>query len=199
MRKYLTLTLFLASSAGATVITLGPSSQSVTFTGTGINNPATGLGTARISWGSCAFDGSNTTCTVSGPYTGLGNGGTYTFLLVYPGSGASPLGSVASRVGTDLVSFTLSAGTFSFFITPTGGSPIPFYNLNFSVFFSAATDSCTGVGTCSVGAVGTTTGATITGPVNGTFDATPVVSVSGRRDFGQRLWRFQRHLTRNMD
>ena len=64
----------LSSAANAVVVTLAPSTQAVTFTGTGTNT--SGAGTQRLSWGACSFDGQNTTCTVSGPYTGLGDGGT---------------------------------------------------------------------------------------------------------------------------
>jgi uncharacterized protein (TIGR03437 family) len=172
------LSCLLPSAASGVILTLGPSAQAVTFTGTGKNQ--TGAGTSRISWGSCDFDGTNSTCTVSGSYTGLGGGGTYRFLLVYPGNDLSPLGAVASPPGTDLVYYTLSAGTFGFTITPDGGDPVTFYDLNFGLFFSASTDSCTGVGSaCSVGGVGTTLGGTISGPLNGTFDATPTISTPG--------------------
>ncbi|HEY1496006.1 MAG TPA: hypothetical protein VGF49_15745 [Candidatus Solibacter sp.] len=173
-----TLLLFFPAVASGVVLTLGPSSQAVTFTGTGLN--ASGAGTTRISWGSCTYDGATTTCTVSGPYTGLGTGGTYRFVLTYPGNGPSALGSVASPPGSDLVTFTLSAGTFGFSLAPNGGGdPVTFYNLAFNLSFSTATDSCTGVSVCGVGAVGASTGGTITGPVNGQFDATPVITNPG--------------------
>ena len=170
--------LLLPSVASGVVVTLGPSTQAVTFTGTGRN--LSGAGTSRISWGSCAFDGTNTSCIVSGPYTGLGSGGTYKFLLMYPGNGLSPLGTVANPPGSDLVNYTLTAGSFGFTLTPNDGDPVNFYDLNFGLFFSPSTDSCTGLGpVCSVGAVGTTPGATITGPVNGTFDTTPIIGSPG--------------------
>src|ERR1019366_7141345 len=47
------------------------------------------------------------------------------------------------------------------------------------LFFDPFTDSCTGVSACSVGAVGLSTGGTITGPQNGTFDTTPVINLGG--------------------
>jgi uncharacterized protein (TIGR03437 family) len=176
--RFVTVFLFLLlPAASAVVITLGPSSQSVTFTGTGVN--ATGAGTSSISWGSCVYDGSNTTCTVSGTYTGLGSGGTYSFVLDYAGNGASPLSAVASPPGSNLVYYSLSAGSFVFTITPNGGSPVRFYDLTEALFFDPSTDSCTGVSACSVGAVGMTIGGTITGPVNGTFDTTPVINTGG--------------------
>lgn len=169
--------LLLAPAAKAVVVTLGPSSQAVTFTGTGTNS--SGAGTSRLSWGACVFDGANTTCTVSGPYTGLKDAGTYSFTLVYPGNGPSPLGAVASPPRSDTVFFSLTAGTFTATLTPVNGSPVRFYDLTFSVFFSPATDSCTGVSVCSVGAVGVTPGATITGPLSGSFDLTPVINPAG--------------------
>lgn len=175
--RFTTLFLLLSSVASGVVVTLAPSTQAVTLTGTGTN--ASGAGTTRISWGSCAFDGTTTTCTVSGPYTGLGNGGTYTFLLVYPGNGPSPLNSIASPPGSDQVIFNLTAGSLGFTLKPNGGDLVNFYNLRFNVQFSTATDSCTGVATCAVGLVGTTPGATITGPVNGSFDATPIITPRG--------------------
>jgi uncharacterized protein (TIGR03437 family) len=159
------------------VVNLGVSSQSVTFTGTGKN--ASGAGTSIVSWGSCSFDGTTTTCVVSGSYTGLGNGGAYAFTLAYGGNGPSPLTTTANPPGSDTVSFNLSAGSFTFTLTPTGGSPVNFYDLYFGLFFSPLTDTCTGVTTCSVGAVGVTNGGTIKGPVSGTFDATPVISPNG--------------------
>src|ERR1035437_986691 len=143
------LFLVLSSAASAVVVTLGPSTQTVTFTGTGVN--ASGVGTSRISWGSCVYDGNRTTCTLSGPYTGLGEGGTYSFVLVYPGNNASPLSAVASPPGSDLVYYSLAAGSFDFTITPNGGAPVRFYDLTNRLFFDPSTDSCTGVSACSVG------------------------------------------------
>ena len=72
--------------------------------------------------------------------------------------------------------FNLSAGSFSFMLTPSGGSPVNFYDLRFSVFFDPATDSCTGVSSCAVGTVGNSTGGTISGPVHGSFDVTPIIN-----------------------
>jgi uncharacterized protein (TIGR03437 family) len=132
-----------------------------------------------MSWGSCVYDGKQTTCTVSGPYAGLGQGGTYSFLLVYPGNGASPLSAVSSPPGNDLVYYSLTAGSFTFTITPNGGAPVRFYDLTNRLFFDPSTDSCTGVSACSVGAVGLSIGGTITGPQNGTFDTTPVINAGG--------------------
>ncbi len=171
-----TLTIFLFASALAygNVLTLGNSAQTVTFTGTGVN--ANGAGTSRINWGSCSYDGTTTSCKVTGNYTGLGSGGTYTFLLTYPGNGASPLSAISSPIGSDQVIFNLTqpGSNLTFTITPTGGSPIQFYNLRFNVQFQNPT--CTGVNACSVAPVQQSTGGTITGSVAGSFDATPVIT-----------------------
>ena len=161
----------LASSAFAAALTLQPSTQVVTFTGLGVNSA--GLGTTRISLGSCSFDGTNTACLLSGRYTGLG-GGVYQFTLTYQGNGVSPLQTVSA--GGDLVYFNLLQGTFTFGITPDTGAPVSFQDLFFSLFFDPKTSSCTGVPVCSVGVVGVAQGSTITGPVNGQFDPTPVIN-----------------------
>ena len=44
-----------------------------------------------VIWGTCFFDGKKTNCTVSAPFTGVGNGGTITLLVSYPGNGPTPL------------------------------------------------------------------------------------------------------------
>src|ERR1035438_9744539 len=175
--RLVSMLLCLSSAASAVVLTLGPSTQTVTFTGTAVS--ASAAGTSRISWGSCVYDGKQTTCTLSGPYTGLGAGGTYSFVLVYPGNGASPLSAVSSPPGNDLVYYSLAAGTFTFTITPNGGNPVRFYDLTNRLFFDPSNDFCAGVSACSVGAVGLSIGGTITGPQNGTFDTTPVINAGG--------------------
>src|SRR5580692_6398388 len=79
----------MSPSAFATVISFGPTNQNVTLTGSGVN--AQGQPTGIITWGSCSFNGANTTCTVTAPFTGLGSGGTYSAVLVYSGNGPSPM------------------------------------------------------------------------------------------------------------
>jgi uncharacterized protein (TIGR03437 family) len=172
-----TLFLMLPPVANAVVITLLPSTQPVTMTGLGVN--ASGAGTSRFTWGACSYDGTSTTCTVSGAYTGLGTGGTYKFVLTYGGNGLSPLGAVANPPNSDLVNYTLSAGNFVATITPNGGNPVRYYDLTFNLFYSTSTDSCTGISLCSVGEMGKSVGGTITGPLNGTFDLTPKISTPG--------------------
>src|ERR1035441_1519287 len=47
--RLVSMLLCLSSAASAVVLTLGPSTQTVTFTGTAVN--ASAAGTSRISWG----------------------------------------------------------------------------------------------------------------------------------------------------
>ena len=157
------------------MVTLGTSSQVVTYTGSGAL--PSGGGTGRLTWGSCPFDGTTTTCTVSGTYTGLGNGGSYAFVLTYPGNGVSPLSGVSQGLGSNLINFVQGANSFFIFtLTPNdGGAPVTFYQFNDNLMYTSAA-TCTGVSNCSVSAVGLTPGAVITGPIGGTFDLTPVVN-----------------------
>ncbi|MDQ6705714.1 MAG: hypothetical protein M3Z85_07100, partial [Acidobacteriota bacterium] len=75
--------------ASATVIALGQSNENVKFTGLG--GDASGAGQSSVTWGSCAFDGTSTKGMLSGPFTELGGGGTFSFVLAYAGNGPTPL------------------------------------------------------------------------------------------------------------
>lgn len=174
VNSVLLLAALLTPAAHAGVVSLGTSTQSLTLTGTGLNS--SGAGTSRITLGACTYDGTNTTCVLSGPYTGLGNGGVYQFKLVYPGNGPSPLSAITSPATSNLFTLSLTAGSFSSTLTPTGGSAIQFYDLNFSMVYSPSAITCTGVSTCGVAAVGQSQGGTITGAVTGTLDPTPVIN-----------------------
>ena len=171
------LCLAAASLTASAQVTLGTSNQSVTFTGIGGN--AVGDGQSAVIWGSCAYDGTNTVCTVSGPFTGLANGGTYNFVLTYRGNGPSPLTAISDTPGNNYTYFGLSAGSFMTSLTETNGPTIEFYDLNFYYnFLPSAT--CTLVGPpCNVGQIGLTPGATMTGPINGTWATAPVILPSG--------------------
>ncbi|MEO5922203.1 MAG: hypothetical protein ABIR70_00080 [Bryobacteraceae bacterium] len=163
--------LVLASPfAGAVIVTLGTSSQTVRFTGDG-------NGGGVITLGSCSFDGTDTKCVVSGPYTGLGTGGTYEYLLSYPGNGPSIQLGQASSAGSNYLNFlnlTVPGSYITFSLTPTNGAKRTFFQFYSQLSFTTTT--CAGVGTCSVAAVGAASGATIAGPVSGLFDVTPKVN-----------------------
>ncbi|MDQ6708612.1 MAG: hypothetical protein M3Z85_21845 [Acidobacteriota bacterium] len=159
----------------ASAITLGQSNENVKFTGLGGN--ASGAGQSSVTWGSCAFDGTNTKCIVSGPFTGLGGGGTFSFALTYPGNGPTPLTAISSVPGGDLIFFNLTSGSLVMTITEGNGTTVTFYDpSHFNFTFAGST--CTGVPLCAVGQVGLTPNATLTGPISGAFDTTPIVRTS---------------------
>lgn len=176
-----TLPLFLLMAvllpqASATVATLGVSKQNFALTGIGPN--ASGQGQAKMTWGTCAFDGTTTTCTLSGAFTGFGGGGNYTFLITYPGNGAFPLIAVFP-VGSDMFfAQALSNFTLKITLAENNGPTVNFYSFaNFNFQFSSPT--CTGVGQCSAALVAQTPNATITGPITGAHDPTPTILPAG--------------------
>ncbi len=174
-RAVITVVLCLLTGAWqrAQAGTLGQSSQSLLLTGVGAN--ANGDGVSQVTWGACLFDGTNTNCTLSGPFTGLGPGGTYDFVLSYPGSGPTPLTAITAP-GSDLFTLSLSSGSLTFTFKESNGTSLSFNSLNFSIFYIPGTFTCSGGLTpCDPGTVGQTPGATETGPVNGSFDLTPTI------------------------
>jgi uncharacterized protein (TIGR03437 family) len=171
------LYLAAASLPASAQVTLGTSTQSVVFTGTGGN--AAGDGQSVVTWGSCAYNGTNTVCTVSGPFTGIGEGGTYDFVLTYAGNGPSPLTAISDVPGDIYTYFSLSQGTFTTSLTFAGGPTVQFFDLTFNYLFSPGA-VCTPPGTtCNVGQVGLTPGSTIAGPVYGTMATAPAILPSG--------------------
>jgi len=166
-------TLF-SSSTLADVVTYSSSSQTVILTGIGLDS--SGRAQHKVQWGNCVFDGTNTNCTVSAPYKGLGPGGTLSIVFTYPGNGPAPLTSYSRTPGSNELYFNWpSNSSWAQTLTPASGSPISFYDPTFSFFFDPGA-TCAGVmGTCSVSAVGTVASATMMGTVNGQVDLTPVI------------------------
>lgn len=164
--------------AFAQTATYTTSSQSVTLTGLG---GANGVGQSRVTWGNCVYNGAQTQCTVSAPYTGVGGGGTISIVFSYSGNGTSPFLANSISAGSNLVTFGLtsgSSGSISVSLQENTGATVKFLSNNFTFYYSNTTCSGTAVSSCSVGTVGLTPGAVITGPVYGTFDATPVIRTS---------------------
>ena len=180
MKLLVTTTLFFLGMfhplLQAQTATYTNSSQSVTLTGLGGTN---GVGKSRLDWGQCAFDGTNTKCTVSAPYTGVGGGGTISILFTYPGNGTSPFTANSTSPGADTVTLGLTAGSsgsITVSLTESTGATVVFLSNNFTFYYDlSATCSGTAVSSCSIGQVGLTPGAVISGVVHGTFDATPVI------------------------
>ena len=168
--------LMFASSLFGQTATYSNSSETVTLTGLGGSG---GVGQSHVDWGKCAFDGANTKCTVSGPYTGVGGGGRISIVFTYRGSGTSPLLANSISAGSDLVTFGLTAGSsgsLNVSLTENTGATVQFLSDNFTFYYdSSVACSGTSVPACSTGQVGVTPGAVIAGTVHGVFDATPVI------------------------
>ncbi len=183
--KHFPLAVLLLSTAAliphaSAIVTLGLTNQNLGLTGIGGNS--SGEGQSLTSFGTCTYDGTTTTCTLSGPYTGFGSGGTYSFVVSYPGNGPFPLNTVSRSAGSDLI-FYQATGPSTFMITlaDNNGTTTNFYSFaNFSLFYTNGT-TCTNIQqqNCSVGQVGLTPGATLTGKVTGSFDPTPMISPLG--------------------
>ena len=169
---------FLSPASGQTA-TYTNSNQPVTLTGLGGSG---GVGQSRVNWGNCAYDGTNTKCTVTAPYTGVGGGGTISIVLAYRGNGISAFTANSISPGSDLITFGLTAGssgTITVSLAENTGATVAFLSNNFNFFFNSSV-SCSGtaVTTCNTGQVGLTPGAVMSGTVFGTFDATPVIRSS---------------------
>ena len=170
----------LLPPASAQTATYTNSNQAVTLTGLGGGN--NGWGQSRDTWGNCAYNGTNTVCTVTAPYTGVGGGGTINMVLTNGGNGISPWTANPISAGSNYITFGLmpgNSGSIKVSLTENAtGATVAFLTDNFVFYYSAPTCSGTAVSTCSVSQVGLTPGAVITGTVYGTFDQTPVIRTS---------------------
>jgi uncharacterized protein (TIGR03437 family) len=94
-------------------------------------------------------------------------------VLSYPGNGPSPLTAITAP-GSDLFTFHLTSGGFTYTFNESNGTSLSFHNVDASYFYIS--EQCTGnLTSCDISTVGDTPGATITGPVNGTFELDPVI------------------------
>jgi uncharacterized protein (TIGR03437 family) len=180
------------ASAVTATATYTNSSQAVTLTGVG---GSAGIGQTRVTWGSCVYNGTNTNCTISAPYTGVGGGGTISIVFTYPGNGISPFLFNSATPGSNTVTFAPFApgtsGTITVNLMENTGATVSFLTSSAGfpdVFFNYSNGgACTGIASssCSIGQVGLTPGATISGTISGTFDDTPVIqSVISASSYG---------------
>jgi len=168
-----------AAQATPVTVNLGQSAEQFVEHGLG-PDMSTGRGTYAFDQGNCAFDGTNTTCTLSGAFTGTTSGftaGTYTFVTEYGGTGLSPIRGMSTVGNPNLFNYLFplpssASMTLNLFMTGgsfveplvTGGLPTATaLDLNFTY----VTYACSGVtvATCSPSAVGLTNGAIGQGPV----------------------------------
>jgi len=167
------LLISVAARAVPVTVNLGQSAENFVEYGLGPNSD--NLGTYAFDQGTCAFDGTNTTCTLSGAFTGSAPGftsGTYTLVTVYSGNdrttalvgtsisgnpnfftytSASPSTSITLNLvaaGETFVQPVVVGGTYQSVVITFGFSIVPPY-------------TCSGVAVlpCTPGSVGLTTGA----------------------------------------
>ncbi len=163
---------FFSPRASASVASFVTTDQNITFAGLGGN--VQGEGVSRVTWGTCVFDGSNTKCTVTANFTGLGGGGTISMVLTYSGNGPAPLTATSRTPGDNLVTFGLTSGSFVTTLVENSGGTLTYYGE--APFFTYINPTCTLTAPpCAVGTTGLTTNATITGRASGAFDTTPVI------------------------
>jgi len=180
----LLLTSFTAQASSVT-LNLGQTAQNVTLAGLGAN--ASGLGRYNVTLGTCTPAGGNTTCILSGSFTGTDAGflsGTYSLATTYVGTGTSPLQGVQQSAGSDLYSFSSIPSTATMTLTlvsSSGTTVVPIESgsqfaagATFSFFYGAGAATCTGsaVSSCSVSSVGLVAGSVISGQSTGSASFT---------------------------
>ena len=193
------LTIAGSTRAESVTVNLGTASQALVETGIGDN----GLGQAQwyIQQGACAVAGGNTSCVLSGTYTGATAGytsGTYSFVTTYVGTGPTytgagdpfpngptPLIGISESPGSSYFNFEYlpSTATITLDLNESGGPSyvIPIYNSTGFVNGYSVTDvgtpTCTGGTACDPFDVGETSGATFSDTVDG--EVTFTVSTAG--------------------
>jgi len=191
------LTVSMCHAASVT-LNLGATAQNLTMAGTGPSS--TGLGQYVVTMGACNTNGSTTTCTLSGNYTGTTPGftdGTYSLVTTYPAASTSPLLGIEQSAGSNFFTFSSipATATMTLNLTSSNGNlSIPvFKNGSFAagdtfgfVYGPSATCTGTAVPSCDVADVGVTNGAVITGSVTGTatFVETSVTYYFSQLAFG---------------
>lgn len=160
--------------ATAAVASFGNTAQNITMTGLGTN--ASGQAQVRITWGTCVFGGTNSVCTITAPLTGALAGGNFTTVLTYAGTGASALTAVVNSSNLVGPAF-LANGSIVTTIRLSNGDTLTFGGLP-SIFYDG-TAQCANATPCGPYAVGLVAGATVTGPVTGSFDMTPSITPQG--------------------
>jgi hypothetical protein len=168
-------------------VDLGTSAQNLVETG--IGNNGANFAQWFIQQGSCSFNGTDTTCTLSGNYTGSTPGftsGTYALLTTYVGNTMpSPLRGISSAPFSSFFNFNfIPAGTtITLDLNESGGglTVVPIWNGTTFVNGYTLTDtsmfSCTPstVSPCTPYEVGVTPGAVFASTVTGVADFTETV------------------------
>ena len=184
------LTSAIAAMALGTAVSLahaGPitgvsTSTNGAFTYKGLGADGTGRGTGLYTLGNCSNDGTNSTCLFTGMYTestGTNPGATGSFTLTTTYAGTSPFApSIARSVSTvdpntvGFIDANLNGALMTLALSPSYGGlfvatlpPFPPTGMGFSAFLAPGA-TCTGApATCSIGDVGLTLDAVLTGTI----------------------------------
>lgn len=177
-----------ALHASPITIDFGQSTQNLTQQGLGAN--AGGFGQWQITQGACSFGGVDTTCNLSGNYTGSTPGftsGTYDLVTTYVGNGASPLIGTSTTPGGNFFyfSFIPATTTIDLLLSETAGPSydIPIFASDtfingYGLSYGPTTCSGVAVSPCSTGQVGLTPGAIIAGTITGSSTFNLPVAIS---------------------
>ncbi len=173
--------LLTSGAARALPVTVNLGESAEPFVEYGLGPDSDNLGTYAFDQGTCAFDGTRTTCTLSGAFTGAAAGfttGTYTLVTSYAGNDRA-----AALVGTaipdmpNFFSYTSAAASTSItltlhtesgmFVQPllAGGSFDPALTALAFSFVPPYTCSGVAVAPCTPASVGLTNGAIVQSPV----------------------------------
>ena len=165
-----------ATGAQATTVTVNLGASAEDFVENGLGpDIATGRGTYALDQGACLYDGTNTTCTLSGSFTSDLPGfttGTYAYVTAYAGSGLSPIRAISSVGDPNFFNYTATSlstsmtlnlttpgsGTFVQPVVSGGFFDSALINLNYATL-DPYTCSGAAVTTCSAAFVGLTNGA----------------------------------------
>jgi hypothetical protein len=170
----------LVAHADPVTVNLGLTAENFNMAGNGPNS--SGLGTYTITMGACTATGANTTCTLSGSFTGTTPGftsGAYSLVTTYPGTGSTPFLGVEQAAGSNYFQFSSAPQTATMtlnLVSSTGTVVVPMLQSDQFVtgnsfgflYGGSATCSGTAVSSCNVAQVGLASGSSITGPVTGT-------------------------------
>ena len=196
---YATVALLLGAAAHATPVTVNLGQSAENFVEHGLGADGTGFGTYTLDFGACGFDGTTTTCTLSGNFTGSTAGltsGTYSLVTTYGGASPSPLigrTDASNSLFFDLISASLSSNvTLNLFPTGGGSAVVEplitggFFDSNLQAFLlqfgtGASSYVCSGaaVAICTQQAIGLTPGSVGQGRVTGTVTVDNPVPVPG--------------------
>ncbi|MFZ0703772.1 MAG: PEP-CTERM sorting domain-containing protein [Candidatus Acidiferrales bacterium] len=178
----------MACVTRATTVTVNLGTASQIFTETGIGDNGSGYAQWFITNGACSVSGGNTTCTLSGSFTGSTagfTGGTYALVTTYNGaapfstafgSGPTPLIGISQSPGSSYFQFQFlpSTSTITLDLDESGGSDyvIPMWNgssfVNGYDLADVGTPACSGTPSlCDPFDVGETSGAIFQDTVDG--------------------------------